>query len=161
MITVLKTWWDVGVDSFADDNGRDPRDVPRELCWYITASINDIPSLDEAEGWARGFGSTGLRVINGRVHMVLAWRLDVDRARWAAVRDLDPRAGIRRDLAEHIADELFHLSSICETDAIMTARYATGRGAVRCTWRPEDRRRYDDPTTSVSGRKPGPTTSKE
>ncbi|OEV09241.1 hypothetical protein [Streptomyces nanshensis] len=141
VIARLETWWSVGVDSFADDGGYDPSAVPRELCGYVTASITDIKALDEAEGWAHGYGRTGLRVRDGRVHMALAWRLDVDRQAWAAVRGLDPRRGVRRDLAEHIAFELFHLSSVCETDAVMTARYATGHGTVRRIWRPEDRRR--------------------
>ncbi|MGW7089995.1 hypothetical protein ACWGH2_41800 [Streptomyces sp. NPDC054871] len=139
MIARLETSWSVGVDSFADDNGRDPADVPWELCAYVTASITDIKALDDAEGWAHGYGSANLRVVDGRVRMTLCWRLNVARAAWAAVRDLDPRAGVRHDLAEHIARELVHLSSVCETDAVMTARYATGHGTVRRTWTWDDR----------------------
>ncbi|MFF3786394.1 hypothetical protein [Streptomyces sp. NPDC001933] len=139
MITRLETWWSVGVESFADDGGYDRAEVPRELLEYITASITDIKALDEAEGWAYGHGPTRPRVIGGRVHMALAWRLEVDRAAWAAVRGLDPRGGVRHDFAEHIAHELITLPSVCETDAVMTARYATGRGIVRRAWTWEDR----------------------
>ncbi|MFI9052484.1 hypothetical protein [Streptomyces sp. NPDC053427] len=147
MISRLETWWSVGVDSFAKDNGRDPADVPRELCAYVTASITDIKALDDAEGWAHGYGSANLRVTGGRVHMTLSWRLNVDRAAWAAVRGLDPRAGVRHDIAEHTAFELIHLPSVCETDAVMSARYATGRGIVRRTWTWHDRHPdSDDPT---------------
>lgn len=139
MIARLNTWWSVGVDSFAGDNGYDIADVPRELVEYVTASITDIKALEEAEGWAYGYGSTHLRVVDGRVHMTLDWRLEVGRDAWAAVRGLDPRAGLRHDFAEHIARELIGLPSVCETDAVMTARYATGRGTVRRTWTYEDR----------------------
>ncbi|MFC8538079.1 hypothetical protein ACFUJY_29765 [Streptomyces sp. NPDC057249] len=139
MIARLETWWRVGVDSFAEDNGYDVAEVPRELIWYVTASITDIKALDEAEGWAYGCGSTSLRVVAGQVHMRLDWRLEVERAAWAEVRGLDPRTSLRRDFAEHIAHELITLPSVCETDAVMTARYATGRGPVRRTWTYEDR----------------------
>ncbi|MEU7228976.1 hypothetical protein [Streptomyces chrestomyceticus] len=139
MITRLETWWNVGVHSFADDNGYDTAEVPRELIGYVTSSITDIKALVEAEGWAYDYGPTRLSVRAGRVHMALGWRLEVDRAAWAAVRGLDPRAGVRHDFAEHIARELIGLPSVCETDAVMTARYATGRGPVRRTWTWEGR----------------------
>jgi hypothetical protein len=138
---VLETWWHVSLDSYADDNGIDPANVPRELCEYVTASITDIKALEEAEGWAYGFGGTRLRVIDGRAHAYLAWTLEADRAAWIKVRDLDPRATARRDLVEHTAYELYHLPSLCETDAVMTARYATGSGRIRRVWQPGDRRR--------------------
>ncbi|WP_330335676.1 hypothetical protein OHS33_39245 (plasmid) [Streptomyces sp. NBC_00536] len=143
MIARLETWWHVGVDSFAEDGGYDPAEVPRELCWYITASVTDIAALVDADGWAHGYGNTGLRVVDGRVHMALAWCLDVDRAAWAAVRGLDPRGSVRADLLAHMASELFHLPSVCETDAVMTARYSTGDGPVRRLWTPADRRRTE------------------
>lgn len=139
MIARLATWWNVGVNSFAGDNGYDVAEVPRELIGYVTASITDIKALEEAEGWAYDGGSSHLRVTNGRVRMRLDWRLEADRNAWAAVRGLDPRAGLRQDLAAHIAHELITLPSVCETDAVMTARYATGRGTVRRTWTYEDR----------------------
>ncbi|WP_146132568.1 hypothetical protein [Streptomyces solincola] len=139
MIARLATWWSVGVDSFAGDNGYDVAEVPRELIGYVTASITDIKALEEAEGWAYDGGMTRLRVLDGRVHMALAWRLEVDREAWAAVRGLDPRAGLRHDFAEHIARELIGLPSVCETDAAMTARYSTGRGTVHRTWTWQDR----------------------
>ncbi|RSS95077.1 hypothetical protein EF903_05405 [Streptomyces sp. WAC05292] len=139
MITRLETWWNVGVDSFAEDNGYAVSEAPRELIEYVTASVTDIKALDEAEGWAYDGGLTRLQVRAGRVHMALAWRLEVDRAAWAAIRGLDPRASVRHDFAEHIARELIGLPSVCETDAAMTARFATGRGLVRRTWTWQDR----------------------
>ncbi|MEV7465237.1 hypothetical protein AB0O20_01830 [Streptomyces kronopolitis] len=152
MITRLETWWSVGVDSFAEDGGYDAAEVPRELCWYVTSSITDIKALDEAEGWAYGYGSPQLRVDAGRVHMALAWRLEVNRESWAAVRGLDPRAAIRHDFAEHIARELIGLPSVCETDAVMTARYATGHGTVHRSWTWQDRHpdaRNNGPSTHL------------
>lgn len=144
MIAVLRTWWHVGLDSYADENGIELADVPREFCWYVTASVTDIPPLAEAEGWAYDAGAIDLQVIDGRAHMHLAWRFDVDRAAWAAVRGLDPRTALRRDLVERMAFELFHLGSLCETDAVMTARYSVGNGPETRVWRPEDRRRVSD-----------------
>ncbi|MFD7764110.1 hypothetical protein [Streptomyces microflavus] len=139
MIVRLATLWSVGVASFAEDNGYDEAEAPRELVEYVTASITDIKALDEAEGWAYGYGSAQLRVRHGRVHMTLNWRLEADRAAWAAARELDPRAGVREDFAAHIARELIGLPSVCETDAVMTARYSAGHGPVRRTWTWEDR----------------------
>lgn len=54
---------------------------------------------------------------------------------------LPPRGPLRRYLAQHVAHELFTLPSVCDTDAVMTAWYATGSGLIRRTWRPTDRRR--------------------
>ncbi|MFD3815219.1 hypothetical protein ACFWRZ_09135 [Streptomyces rubiginosohelvolus] len=139
MIARLDTWWTVGVASFAQDNGYDEAEVPRELIGYVTASVTDIKALDDAEGWAYDGGLTRLRVGDGQVHMALGFRLEVDREAWAAVRGLHPRAGVREDFAAHIARELISLPSVCETDAVMTARYATGHGQVRRTWTWEDR----------------------
>jgi hypothetical protein len=141
VIAVLRTWWHVGLESYAEDNGIDLADVPREFCYYVTASVTDIPPLAEAEGYAYDVGQTHRQVIDGRAHMSLAWRLDVDRAAWAAVRGLDPRAGVRRDLVERMAFELFHLGSLCETDVVMTARYSVGDGPEERVWCPQDRRR--------------------
>ncbi|MFE1270593.1 hypothetical protein [Streptomyces sp. NPDC058758] len=141
MIARLETWWDVGVDSFAEDGGYEPAEVPRELSWYVSASIIDIAALAEADGYAYSYRPGSVRVVAGRVRMTLSWRLCADRAKWAAARGLDPRGPLRRDLAEHVAQELFTLPSVCETDAVMTARYATGSGLIRRTWRPADRRR--------------------
>ncbi|MFJ1742505.1 hypothetical protein ACIOG4_28000 [Streptomyces microflavus] len=139
MIARLETWWHVGLHSFAEDGGYDLAEVPRELCHYVTASITDIKALNDAEGYAYGYGPANIRIIGDRVHMTLRWRLSVDRNAWAAVRGLDPRAGLRHDLAEHIARELIGLPSVCETDAVMSARYATGSGTVRRTWTWHDR----------------------
>ncbi|MER7761569.1 hypothetical protein [Streptomyces sp. NPDC097619] len=139
MIAHLKTWWTVGVDNFAADCGCAEAEVPRELSWYVSASINDIKALNEADGWAHGHGESLLRVTGGRVHMAAAWRLEVDRAAWAAARGQDPRTALRADFAQHIAQELIGLPSVCETDAVMTAEFATGRGPVRRTWTWQDR----------------------
>ncbi|WP_433860251.1 hypothetical protein [Streptomyces kronopolitis] len=139
MITRLETWWSVGVTSFAQDNGYAESEVPRELIGYVTASVTDIKALDEAEGWAYDGGLTHLQVRDGRVHMALAFRLEVEREAWAAVRGLDPRGPVRLDFAEHIARELIGLPSVCETDAVMTARFAAGRGPTSRTWTWQDR----------------------
>jgi hypothetical protein len=144
VIGVLRTWWHVGLDSYADDNGIAPADVSREFCHYVTASVCDLPSLAAAEGWAYDVGTINLRVLDGRAHMSLHWRLDVDREAWADVRGLDPRSSLRRDLIEQTAFELFHLGSLCETDAVMTARYSVGSGPEQRVWRPEDRRRVSE-----------------
>ncbi|MFF0754447.1 hypothetical protein [Streptomyces sp. NPDC004267] len=141
MIARLETRWHVGVQSFAQDGGYDPAEVPRELSWYVSASITDIAALVEADGYAYDFGHSSLRVVDGRVHMAMSWRLSAERAAWAAARRLDPRGPLRRDLAEHVAHELFTLPSVCETDAVMTAHYASGHGSIQRTWRPSDRRR--------------------
>lgn len=143
MIARLETWWNVGVDSFAEDNGYAMAEVPRELIGYVTASVTDIKALEEAEGWAYDGGPTRLRVQDGRVHMALAWRLEVNRGAWAAVRGLDPRAGLRRDFAEHIARKLISLPSVCETDAVMTARFASGNGPIWRTWTWQDRHHHE------------------
>ncbi|MFD8609517.1 hypothetical protein [Streptomyces sp. NPDC059631] len=139
MISRLETWWNVGVRSFAKDNGYAESEVPRELIGYVTASVTDIKALDEAEGWAYDSGLTRLQVRGGRVHMALGFRLEVDREAWAAVRGLDPRGPVRLDFTEHIARELIRLPSVCETDAVMTARYAAGRGPTSRTWTWQDR----------------------
>ncbi|MEU0857454.1 hypothetical protein ABZ352_18725 [Streptomyces griseofuscus] len=139
MITRLETWWNVGVRSFAEDNGYDESEVPRELIGYVTASVTDIKALDEAEGWAYDGGLTRLEVRSGRVHMALGFRLEVEREAWAAVRGLDPRGPVRLDFTEHIARELIGLPSVCETDAVMTARFAAGRGPTSRTWTWQDR----------------------
>ncbi|MFB6505577.1 hypothetical protein ACFC07_22200 [Streptomyces sp. NPDC056099] len=127
------------MDSFAGDNGYDVAEVPRELIGYVTASITDIKALEEAEGWAYDGGLTRLQVHDGRVQMALSFRLEVDREAWAAVRGLDPRGAVRLDFAEHIARELIGLPSVCETDAVMTARFAAGHGPTTRTWTWQDR----------------------
>ncbi|NEA15447.1 hypothetical protein [Streptomyces halstedii] len=135
----LETWWNVGVRSFAEDNGYDEAEVPRELIGYVTASVTGIKTLDEAGGWAYDGGLTHLQVCDGRVHMALGFRLEADREAWAAVRGLDPRGPVRPDFVEHMARELIGLPSVCETDAVMTARYAAGRGPAVRTWTWQDR----------------------
>lgn len=139
MISRLETWWNVGVHSFAEDNGYALAEVPRELIGYVTASITDIKALEEAKGWAYDGGLTRLQVRDGRVHMALAWRLEVNREAWAAARGLDPRGALRPDFTQHIAGELIGLPSVCETDAVMTARYAAGNGLTSRTWTWQDR----------------------
>ncbi|MFJ5739974.1 hypothetical protein [Streptomyces microflavus] len=139
MIVRLETWWNVGVASFAEGNGYDEAEVPRELIGYVTASVTDIRALDEAEGWAYDGGLTRLQARDGRVHMGLSFRLEVDREAWAAVRGLDPRGSVCPDFAEHMARELIGLPSVCETDAVMTACYAAGQGPTVRTWTWQDR----------------------
>ncbi|MFD9052442.1 hypothetical protein [Streptomyces zaomyceticus] len=52
----------------------------------------------------------------------MPWRLSAGRAKWAVVRGPDPWGPLRRDLAEHMAHELFTQPSICKADAVMPAR---------------------------------------
>ncbi|MEV6682179.1 hypothetical protein AB0N09_35760 [Streptomyces erythrochromogenes] len=142
MKAVLETWWDVSLDSYARDNGIEPASVPRELSWYISASINDIAALDTAEGWARDHGRPGrLRIAGNRAHVGLAWCLDVDRTAWLAIRGLGRRAGARRDLLDHMTHELYHLPSLCTTDVVMRVRFRAAGQLITRTLRPQDRHR--------------------
>ncbi|BDT39502.1 hypothetical protein [Streptomyces yaizuensis] len=140
MDLVLRTWWSVSAESYAEDNGIDPADADRDCGWYITSAVCDVPELAEAEGYAYGLPTAPMPwELDGRLRYRLDWRVEVDRERWAQVRQLDLRAALLPDLGHRMAFGLFHLGGLCGTDAVMRAVYRTGRGVVDRTWRPEDR----------------------
>lgn len=139
MIAILRTLWDVTAASFAEANGIDPTDVPHELGAYISACINDIPALANSDGWARCLHTPEPPAgPDGRVRQQIDWRISVTPSSWMQARGLDPQAA-RRDLLEHLAHELYHLPSICVTDAVMTATYTVDGREVRRDFRPSDR----------------------
>jgi hypothetical protein len=140
VIAILRTLWDVSANSFAEANGIDLADVPRELCWYITACINDIPALADSDGWASPLHTPEPPAgPDGRVRQGINWRITVTASSWLEARGLDPQAA-RRDLLEHLAHEVYHLPSICITDAVMTATYTVDGRETRRTFRPSDRK---------------------
>ncbi|MFI1408828.1 hypothetical protein ACH4Y0_02645 [Streptomyces sp. NPDC020707] len=140
MIAILYTLWDVSAVSFAEVNGIAEADVPRELGGYISACINDIPALADSDGWARCLHTPDLPdQLDGRVRQRIDWRIAVTPASWLAARGLDQQA-VRADLLEHLAHELYHLPSICVTDAVMTATYTVDGREIRREFRPDGRR---------------------
>ncbi|MEU0770535.1 hypothetical protein [Streptomyces albogriseolus] len=144
MKIVLSTWWTVTDASYAEDNGVSEDLVERDLGWYLSSSINDVPVFDEAEGYATVL-STPRREdgwqLDGTVTLRIDWLVKVDRAKWLAARGLDPRAAARTDLGRQMVWELYHLGSVCETDAVVRAEFHDGRGVQRIEMRPEHRKR--------------------
>ncbi|WP_328689847.1 hypothetical protein OHA74_12155 [Streptomyces phaeochromogenes] len=140
MIAILHTLWDVSAASYAEANGIDEADVPRELGGYASACINDIPALADSDGWARCLHTPDLPdQLDGRVRQRIDWRVAVTATSWLAARGLDQQTA-RTDLLAHLAWDLYHLPSICVTDAVMTATYAVDGRETRREFRPDDRR---------------------
>jgi hypothetical protein len=139
MIALLRTVWTVSAASYAEANGINPADVERELGGYLTASINDLPALDATDGWARSLPTPGARLqADERLVIRVDWRIEVTASSWREARGI--REGrMRRDLLEHLTEEVYNLPSLCETDATMTAIYQLDLRKVRRTLRPEDR----------------------
>lgn len=155
MIALLRTLWSVSDASFADAAGIALVDVERELGYYLSATINDFPALDESDGWASCLHTPSLPPEASQVRVRCDWRVRVSAASWLAARrialdysaptdresrELRDAAG-RPDLLDYLARELYSLPMLCETDATMTATYQLGSQRVRRTFRPEGRRR--------------------
>lgn len=140
MIAILHTLWTVSLDSYADDNGIEPDSVESDLGDYLVTSINDIAPLEEAGAYATCITPRPDPQPPGQAVVRCDWRITVDREAWQQARGIGRQAA-RRDLLDYLARELYSLPSVCETDAVMTARYNTGRGLVRRTFRPCDRKR--------------------
>ena len=140
MIAILCTLWTVSLDSYADDNGIDPEHVEADLGDYLVTSINDIAPLEEAGAYATCITPHPALQPPGRAVVRCDWRITVDREAWQQARGIGRQAA-RCDLLDYLARELYSLPSVCETDAVMTASYSTGRGLVRRTFRPADRKR--------------------
>lgn len=140
MIAVLRTLWTVSLDSYADDNGIDPDRVEEDLGDYLVTAINDIAPLEEAGAYATCITPRPDPQPPGEAVVRCDWRITVDREAWQQARGIGRQAA-RRDLLDYVARELYSLPSVCETDVVMTATYNTGRGLVRRTFRPVDRKR--------------------
>lgn len=140
MIAILRTLWTVSLDSYADDNGIDPARVEADLGDYLVTSINDIAPLEEAGAYATCITGHPDPQPPGQAVVRCDWRITVDRMAWQQARGIG-RQGARRDLLDYLARELYSLPSVCETDAVMTATYNTGRGLVQRTFQPGDRKR--------------------
>ncbi|MFJ9719983.1 hypothetical protein ACIRPQ_29325 [Streptomyces sp. NPDC101213] len=148
LIAVLSTRWEVSAASYAEDNGVDDANVLFDLGSLLASSINDLPAMDEAEGWASLLDTPRegqeFHGVDGIVRLRMDWRIKVDRDAWLAARGLDPRAAARPDLLAHVAWDLYHLGAVCETDAVMRAEYQGGKGPVVREFRPQMRRRVSN-----------------
>lgn len=142
MIAILCTLWTVSLDSYADDNGIEPDRVEGDLGSYLVSSINDIAPLEEAGVYATGITQRPAPQSPGRAVVRCDWRITADREAWQQARDIGRQAA-RRDLLDHVVRELYSLPSVCDTDAVMTAAYNTGRGPVQHLFTPRDRKRAD------------------
>ncbi|MFE7780341.1 hypothetical protein [Streptomyces nigrescens] len=140
MIAIIRTTWAVSAASYAADNGVSEGDVFRELGWYISSSINDLPAMADSGAWARCLPTPNMPAPDGQAKVRIDWQVEVRAAAWLQARELH-RCSARRDLCGYLTHELYHLPSICETDAIMTVTYNDGHGKVHRTFRPADRRR--------------------
>lgn len=140
MIAILRTLWVVSLDSYARDNGIEPERTEIDLANYLTSSINDIAPFGEAGGYATCITERPAPQPPGQAVVRCDWRITIDREAWQAVRGIGHQA-IRRDLLDYLVGELYSLPSVCETDAVMTATYNTGRGLSERTFRPGDRKR--------------------
>jgi hypothetical protein len=140
MIAILRTLWTVSLDSYADDNAIAPDRVEADLGDYLVTSINDIAPLEEAGAYATCITPRPDPQPPGQAVVRCDWRITVDREAWQQARAIGRQAA-RRDFLDYVARELYSLPSVCETDAVMTAAYNTGRGLVRRTFKPSDRKR--------------------
>lgn len=140
MIAILHTLWIVSLDSYADDNGIDRGRVEGDMASYLVFAINDIAPLEESGAYATCITPRPDPQPPGQAVVRCDWRIAVDRKAWQQAREIG-RQSARRDLLDYLARELYSLPSVCETDAVMTATYNTGRGLVRRTFRPDDRKR--------------------
>lgn len=149
MIAILRTLWTVSTDSYATDNGIDPARVEADLGDYLVTSINDLAPLEEAGVYATCITPHPDPQPPGKAVVRCDWRITADREAWQEARGIGRQAA-RRDLLDYLARELYSLPSVCDTDAVMTATYNTGRGLVERTFRPGDRKR-----TTVTAVVPG------
>ncbi|MEV5451528.1 hypothetical protein [Streptomyces sp. NPDC052535] len=140
MIAILRTLWVVSLDSYARDNGIDSERTEIDLANYLTSSINDIAPFDEACGYATCITEHPAPQPPGQAAVRCDWRITIDREAWQTARGIGRQAA-RRDLLAYLVGELYSLPSVCDTDAVMTATYNTGRGTVRRTFQPRGRRR--------------------
>lgn len=140
MIAILRTLWTVSLDSYADDNGIEPDRVEGDLASYLVFAINDLAPFEEAGAYATCITPRPDPQPPGQAVVRCDWRITVDREAWQSVRGIGRQAA-RRDLLDYLSRELYSLPSVCETDATMTATYNAGRGLVRRTFRPSDRKR--------------------
>lgn len=140
MIAILRTLWTVSLDSYASDNGVAAERVELDMADYLVTAINDIPPLPEIGGYATCITERPAPQPPGQAVVRCDWRIAVDRGSWQRARGIG-RQSVRRDLLDHLACELYRLPSVCETDATMTAAYNSGRGQVRRSFHPQNRRR--------------------
>lgn len=140
MIAILRTLWTVSLGSYASDNGIEPDGVEGDLGSYLVFSINDLAQFEEAGGYATCITPRPAVQPPGQAVVRCDWRISVDREAWQQARDIGRQAA-RRDLLNYLATELYSLPSVCETDVVMTAEYSSGRGLVRRTFHPSDRKR--------------------
>jgi hypothetical protein len=144
MIAILRTLWVVSLDSYARDNGIEPERTEIDLANYLTSSINDIAPFDEADGYATCITERPAPQPPGQAVVRCDWRISVDRESWQQARGIG-RQAVRRDLLDYLVGELYSLPSVCDTDAVMTAAYNTGRGRVIRAFGPTDRKRVSSP----------------
>jgi hypothetical protein len=140
MIAILRTLWTVSLDSYANDNGIDPARVEGDLGSYLVFAINDLAPFEETDAYATCITPHPDPQPPGKAVVRCDWRITVDREAWQSVRGIGRQAA-RRDLLDYVARELYSLPSVCDTDAVMTATYNTGRGLVKRTFRPRHRKR--------------------
>lgn len=140
MIAILRTLWTVSLDSYADDNGIEPGRVEGDLASYLVFSINDLAPFEEAGAYATCITPQPAPQPPGQAVVRCDWRITVGRESWQRARGIG-RQSARRDLLDYLARELYSLPSVCDTNAVMTATYNAGRGLVRRTFRPSDRKR--------------------
>lgn len=140
MIAILRTLWVVSLDSYAGDNGIEPERTEVDLANYLTSSINDIAPFGEAGGYATCITESPAPQPPGQAVVRCDWRITINREAWQQTRDIGRQAA-RRDLLNHMVRELYSLPSVCDTDVVMTTMYNAGRGQMRRTFSPTDRKR--------------------
>jgi hypothetical protein len=140
MIAILRTLWTVSLDSYADDNRIDPARVEGDLASYLVFAINDLAQFEEAGGYATCITPRPEPQPPGHAVVRCDWRITVAREAWQRVRGIGRRSA-RHDLLDHLVRELYSLPSVCDTDAVMTATYRSGRVVVQRTFQPGDRKR--------------------
>lgn len=140
MIAILRTLWTVSLDSYANDNGIDPDRVESDLASYLVFAINDIAPFEGAGAYATCITPRPDPQSPGQAVVRCDWRITVEREAWQQARGIGRQAA-RRDLLDHVARELYSLPSVCDTDAVMTATYHTGKGLMRRRFQPSDRKR--------------------
>ncbi|MEU5429773.1 hypothetical protein AB0H73_29855 [Streptomyces olivoreticuli] len=139
MIVRLNTSWTVDPEKWADAAGMDPSRCLPELPWYISDAVSYIPMLDATDARLRYPGDDSFlpAELDGLVRFTMNWSIHVDADTWIRTRATGsgdrphaedcgytspvpaPHGRAHADCAQHVADMLYHLPMVIESEATM------------------------------------------
>ncbi|CAM5306935.1 hypothetical protein [Streptomyces abikoensis] len=154
MIFRLDTRWTVDPEIWADATGTDPARCLPEFPWYISDAIGFLPMLDATDARLRDAGAIYLPdQLDGQVRFTMSWTIRVPAETWIRTRATGsgdrpnaedcgytapvpaPHGRAHQDCAQHIAEELFSLPVVIESEATMHVQ-----APVQRTYTPAQRR---------------------